>query len=146
MTKQIDIAYIVKKLTALNQKKLNLKEVSGFLAEYMHFEYTGFLINGKYYTEDERKIPAEQLTKLSQLKRPERGVWQSVSSTNEDMMNEYGISRVAILTNTNGVEIGQMIFGKPTSKTNLDRKDLAEVEMIITLMGTMIENGGRSKS
>ena len=147
LTKQIDVAYIVKKLTALNQKKLNLKEVSGFLAEYMHFEYVGFLVKGKYYIdEDEYKLPVEQLSEISHLKRPERGIWQNMAGVDKNVMNEYKVSRIAILTDTNGDEIGQMVFGRPTTKSTLDERDLVSTEMVASLMGTMIENGGRSKS
>ncbi|MBQ2659508.1 hypothetical protein IJF85_00830 [Candidatus Saccharibacteria bacterium] len=144
LTKQIDIAYIVKKLTGLNRKKLSLKEVSGFLAEYMHFDYVGFLINGRYYVEDDDyKLPAEALGEIAKLKRPERGVWQDTAVLPKEMKTEYGVMRVAILTNTNGDEIGQVVLGKPSAKANLDKKDLAEVEMIISLMGTLVENDGR---
>ena len=147
LTKQIDIAYIVKKLTTLNQRKLNLKELSGFLAEYMHFEYVGFLINGKYYVnDDDFKLPVNQLTEIASLKRPERGIWQNISDVNKNTASEHKVLRVAILTDTKGDVIGQMIFGRPTTKTVLDKRDLVSTEMIVGLMGTMIENGGRSKS
>ena len=59
------------------------------------------------------------------------------------MMAENGIYKVAMLVDTNGEMIGQVLLGKPTTKVNLDRNDLAEVEMILSLMGTMLENGGR---
>ncbi len=144
LTKQIDIAYIVKKLTTLNQKKINLKEVAGFLAEYMHFEYVGFLINGRYYVDDdEYKIPVDKLAKMTKMKRPARGIWQNTSEIEAEVAQEYNITRVAMITNTNGEEIGQVVFGKPISKATLDRKDLADVEMIVSLIGAMIENGGR---
>ena len=141
-TKKIDIAYIVKKLTMLNHRKLNLKDVSGFLAEYMHFEYVGFLANGKYYVQDDYKLPATVITEIDKLKMPTRGMWQETSALGA-LVSEYGISRVAVITNTNGDEIAQVIFGKPTAKAALDREDVANVEMIVNLMGTMLEKGGR---
>lgn len=142
-TKQIDIAYIVKKLTRLDRRKLNLKDVSGFLAEHMHFEYIGFLINEKYYIQDEYKIPVYKLAEIPNLKKPEKGIWQALNGINKNLPEEYEISRVAVITNTNGDIIGQMVFGKPTSKPTLDKRDLTDIEMVVSLMGTMIENGGR---
>ena len=142
-TKQIDIAYIVKKLTKLDRRKLNLKDISGFLAEHMHFEYVGFLVNGKYYVQDEYKLPVEKIAEIPKLAMPEKGVWQGLNGINKDMPEECEVSRIAVITDTNGDIIGQMVFGRPTSKQTLDKKDLTDMEMIISLMGTMIENGGR---
>lgn len=141
-TKQIDIAYIVKKLTKLNSKKLNLKDVSGFLAEHMNFAFVGFLVNGRFYVADDYKIPAEKVTEVEKLAAPARGVWQDVGELGATA-KEYGISRVATITNASGEVVGQMVFGKPASKANLDREDLTRTEMIISLMGTMIGNGSR---
>lgn len=142
-TRQIDIAYIVKKLTKLDRRKLNLKDVSGFLAEHMHFEYVGFLVNGKYYVQDEYKLPVDKIAEIPELKMPEKGIWQNLNGLNKDLPEEYEVSRVAVVTNTNGEIIGQMVFGRPTSKPTLDRQDVADTEMIVSLIGTMIENGGR---
>ncbi|MBR3220476.1 hypothetical protein IKF76_01250, partial [Candidatus Saccharibacteria bacterium] len=142
-TKQIDIAYIVKKLTRLDPKRLNLKDISGFLAEHMHFEYVGFLTNGKYYVQDEYKIPVDKIAEIPELKKPEKGIWQNLNGLNKHLPEEYEVSRVAIITDTNGEMIGQRVFGRPTSKAALDKRDLTDIEMIVSLMGTMIENGGR---
>lgn len=145
MTKQIDVAYIVKKLSRLDRKKMNLKEVSGFLAEYMHYEYVGFLVNGRYYAGDDGKLSAETIEKVSRLKMPTRGIWQDVTSLGA-VAKDAGILRVAAMADTQGEEIGQVVFGKPTTKATLDREDIARTEMVVNLIGTMIENGGRSKS
>ena len=142
-TKQIDIAYIVKKLTKLDRRKLNLKDISGFLAEHMHFEYVGFLVNGKYFVQDEYKLPVEKIAEIPRLKMPEKGAWQDLNGINKGMPEECEVSKIAVVTDTNGEIIGQMVFGRPTSKQTLDKKDLTDMEMIISLMGTMIENGGR---
>lgn len=143
MTKQIDLPYIVKKLSALDRKKPDLKEVSGFLAEHMHFSYIGFLIKGKLYVADECKIPAELLTKMSKLPAPAHGAWQDITKINIADLKESDVSRVAVLTGPNGEIVGQMIFGRPASKSALDHKDLVEIAMIASLMGTIIEDGSR---
>ena len=143
MTKQIDIAYIVKKLSNEDRKRINLKEVSGFLSEHLHFSYVAFFIKDKLYVADECKIPAELLTKISVLPLPTHGLWQPITDLDSTAIKESEITKVAILTSANGDMIGQIIFGRPASKTTLDHKDLVEISMIISLMGTIIEDGGR---
>lgn len=144
MTKQINLPYVVKKLSAIECKKANYKEISGFLSEYMHFSYIGFLIDGKFYVSDDCKIPAEVLTKIGKLPEPKHGAWQDTTTLGAEAMKEYDISRVAVLNGASGETLGQMIFGRPVSKTNLEHKDLVQVGMIVSLMGTIIEDGGRS--
>ena len=143
MTKQIDITYIVKKLSRLDWRKVNYRELSGFLAEHMHFEYVGFLVNGKYFTDDDYKIPVDKLVEVPGLKLAEKGIWQNMSGLDKNTVHEYGVYRVAMLMGANGDVIGQVLLGKPTTKTNLDRQDEAEVEMILSLIGTMVESGDR---
>lgn len=143
MDKQIDIAYIVKKLSRVDRRKMDLSDISGFLEEHLHFEYVGFLVQGQYYVVDEDKLPAQALTAIEKMPMPTRGIWQSMSTLDREVVRECGVSRVAVMTNTNGDEIGQVVFGKPTTKKSLDREDIARTEMVVNLMGTMIENGGR---
>ncbi len=143
MTKQIDIAYIVTKLSRMRTRKVNLKELSEFLAEHMHYTYVGFLVNGKMYISDEYKFAAEDLLKIPKMKVPAKGVWQNLTGLNAKIVRDNGIYRVAILSGANGDIIGQVVLGRPTTKTTLDRKDVVETEMIISLIGTMIGNGGR---
>ena len=141
MTKQMNIAYIVKKITALNRKQIDLREMAGFLAEHMHFSYVGFIVNGKFYGSDDFRMGASEIEEIAKLKVPEKGVWQNVSQISG--AKELEISRIGVLTNAKGEVIGQMVFGKPVSKVTLDRQDLTEVEMIVNLMAVVIENGGR---
>ena len=141
MTKQINIVYIVKKITALNRKQIDLREMAGFLAEHMHFDNVGFLVNGRFYGSDDFRMTAAALEEIEKLRKPERGIWQVVPKTRE--MQTAEISRVGVLTNTNGDVIGQMIIGKPLTKTSLSRQDLTEIEMIVNLMAVVVENGSR---
>ena len=143
MTKQIDLPYVVKKLSVIDRKKPNLKEISGFLSEHMHFSYVAFLVKDKLYVADDCKISTELLNKISKLPTPSHGVWQNITSLNIDLLKEADVSRVAVLTSAGGEVIGQMIFGRPASKSALDHKDLVEIAMIVSLMGTIIEDGSR---
>lgn len=143
MTKQIDLPYIVKKLSVVERRKSNLKDISGFLSEHMHFSYIAFLINDKLYVADDCKIPTELLTKISKLPAPAHGVWLDLDGINHETLKESEITRIATLTSANGEVLGQMIFGHQPAKTNLDHKDLVEIAMVVSLMGTIIEDGSR---
>ncbi len=143
LTKQIDIAYIVKKITTLNRRKLDLREISEFLAEHMHFAHVGFLINGRFYGSDDFRLSSDELSLIAKLKKPERGAWQDLKNISAEELKEMEVSRVGILTNANGEVIGQIILGTPSTKAMLDRKEMTEVEMITNLMAVVIENGGR---
>lgn len=146
MTKQINMPYVVKKLSSLDGKKINYKDVSGFLAEYTHFSYVGFIVKGKFYVADDCKIPNDLISDIEKLPAPTHGAWQSLTSLGTEKVKECEISRIAVLAGANGEIVGQMVFGRPTTKTTLEHKDLVEIAMIASLMGTMIEDGGRSKS
>lgn len=141
--KQIDLVYIVKKLSKVNTREPNLRDISGFLAEHMHFSYVGFLINGKYYTGDEYKIPVEELVEIPKLEFPARGIWQAAGSLNKEMTRKYGIYRVGVLVGASGEMVGQVILGRPTTRGEVDKKDWVEIEMVMSLMGTIVENGGK---
>lgn len=143
LTKKIDLAYIVKKLSQNDRKKPNLKEVSGFLAEHMHFSYVAFYVNDKLLVADEHKISEELLKKIIKLPSPEHRAWQDLSKLDQAAIKDAGISKVAVLAGANGEIVGQMIFGEPLYKTNLLHKDLVEMSMVASLIGTMIEDGTR---
>lgn len=143
LTKQIDVAYIVKKTSAASYKKIDLKELAGFLAEHMHFSYVGFLINGRLYGSEDYRVPADQLIAISKLKSPAHGIWQNFSSLNEETIKDLDISHIGIITDAAGDEIGQIILGKPATKTLLDKKDLMEIEMVISQVAIVVGNGSR---
>ena len=146
MTKQIDLPYIVKKLSNVDPKKPGYRDISGFLSEHMHFSYVGILVKGKFYVADDCKISNDLVSEITKLPAPAHGVWQSLSHISPEALKTAEISRVAILTSANGDIVGQMIFGKPVSKAVLEHRDLVEITMVTSLMGTIIEDGGRSKS
>ena len=146
MTKQINLPYIVKKISTFEHKKISRKEMSSFLAEYMHFSYIAFLIDGKLTVADDCKIPADLLAEIEKIPVSKEGIWQNINSIGAENLKKCDIFGIAVLTGSNGTVLGRMIFGHPTSKTTLEHKDLVEILMIVNLMGTIIEDGRRSKS
>lgn len=143
MTKQIDVVYIIKKLTNVRGRNVNLKDISGFLAEHMHLAYVGILVGDKMYIDDEHRFAPSEVKQIAALGKPEFGVWQDLTHVSTELINNLDITRVAGLTDPNGKVVGQIVLGRPTSKSTLDHNDLAEIEMVISLMRAMIGNGGR---
>lgn len=143
MTRQIDIAYIVKKLSTVDPKKSNFKEISSFLAEHTHFSYVGFIVKDKLYVADECNIPQDVVNRIVKLPVPVHGAWQDVSRLGENVLKDFEISRVGVMVGANGDVAGQMVFGKPVSRANLEHKELVELAIIVSLMGTLIEDGRR---
>lgn len=61
---QIDMAYIIKKLTRLPSKEVNLRDLASFLAEHLHVEYVGFLIDNQVWGSSSRKMDSEDVKML----------------------------------------------------------------------------------
>jgi hypothetical protein len=57
---------------------------------------------------------------------------------------ELDVSAIAALRDGSGKTFGQMILGKPNSKTSFSRRDLVEIEAIINLVAVII-NSKRGK-
>lgn len=140
-TKDIDVGYITKKMNRLTKRTLDLKELAGFLADHLHFEYIGFLINGRLYGSGNLEISNEELALISKLKIPERGIRQDIKPISK-ICSDSNIRDIALLYNTKNEVFGQIIVGPQTFKRNLDAKDIIEIEMIINLAAAII-NGNK---
>lgn len=137
-TKEIDIGYVTKKMNKLTKRTLDLKELAGFMADHLHFEYVGFLINGRLYGSGSLDISSDDLVDIEHLKTPARGVWQEINPKISKACMENDIKYIADLFNTKNEVFGQVIFGRSLTKRNLDRKDLIEIGMVIDLAATII--------
>ena len=139
-TRQIDMAYIIKKLNRLATKNVDLKELAGFLAEHLHFTYVGFLINGHLYGSSSTNFTLEDLEAISKLHSTEHGVWQTPTERVNRAFVEQDMGAVAELRNGKGKTFGQIIIGRPINKKQLERHDLAQAEMIINIVATIIDS------
>ncbi|MDO4507834.1 MAG: hypothetical protein Q4B65_00355 [Candidatus Saccharibacteria bacterium] len=137
--KQIDMLYIIKKLSRVPPKGVDINELADFLAEHMHFEYIGILIDGKVYGSDSRRIPDDGLALVSKLGKPEDGVWQEFDETTA-VWKGLDLSAVAALRNASGKTFGQVLVGKPLGKISFSRRDLVQVETIINLAAIIIDS------
>ncbi len=144
-TKDIDIGYVTKKMNKLTKKTLDLKELSGFLADHLHIEYVGFLINGRLYGSGNLDVSSDELVAISKMKSPERGIWQDTKAVSEICMKS-DIKNIAELYNVDNKVFGQILLGHSLSKKNLGTKDLIEIEMVINLAAAIINGEARKKA
>lgn len=135
--KQIDMAYIIKKIT--KSRNLDIKELAEFLAEHMHFEYIGFIIDGQVYNSLPRYLSGDGVEMIKNMGEPEHGIWQKVNESSATW-KEMGLTAVAALRNSDGKVYGQIIFGKPTGKISFSHRDRIEIETVVNLVSTTIEN------
>ena len=139
-SESIDIAYVVKKLNVMATSKVNMNELSGFLADHLHFSYVGILLKGKLYGSEAKQLSTEDLKVIANLPEPKRGIWQQFNKNASEIASKNEIKAVAILVDSKGKKIGQLILGRPETKNGLERRDLIQLEMLINLTAETIDN------
>lgn len=142
---QIDMVYIIKKLSHAAPKGVDLKEMAAFLADHMHFEYIGFLVDGEVYGSTQRNISDTGIKMIAGLGNPERGVWQEFDESTV-VWQKLDLAAVAALRDANGKTFGQVMVGKPINRVSFSRRDLIQVETIINLVSVIIDSKRRKKS
>ena len=133
---------MVKKITKLNPKTVDYKNLAAFLAEHMHFEYIGFLIDGQLYGSKQYPINEDSVKMIGGLGDPENGVWQKVDERNLDWQRAK-LSAVAALRNNKNKTYGQMLIGDPMGKIEFEKRDLVQVELIISLVASTLSTKGK---
>lgn len=138
----MDIAYITKRLNGITPQDLNLRDLATFLSDHMHFEYVGFLIDGRLYGSGSLPLSANELKQIDNLKAAKAGsVWQEFNESVEKICAKQEITAIAELHDAKGKAFGQIILGKPLGKTKFDRRDLIQTEMVINLVAAVIDSG-----
>lgn len=142
---KVDLAYVIKKLNRIAPRNANLKELASFLAEHLHFNYIGFIINGRLYSSNDASLSNEEIHAISELKTNERGVWQTPNSTVTKIFVDENINAVAELRNAKGQVFGQILVGNPTGKKHFERHDLVQLEMIINIVANVVYSSKRTR-
>lgn len=135
-TKQIDLGYITKRLRRLDKQNVDYKELAGFLAQHLKFDYVGFLINGRLYGSKTMNLSAEDSAEYKKLKIPKTSIWYEFDRTRTE---EDEIARVALLVNSKDEPSGQILLGHPNSRRILTKRELIELEMVLRLSGAIID-------
>ena len=140
MVGQVDLAYVIRKLNRIATKNVDLRDLAGFLADHLHFAYVGFVINGRLYGSKALAVSSDELSKISHLRSVTSGVWQEPTKPVKEILDELDLKAVAELKNAKGKPFGQIIVGKPLGKSNFERRDLVQLEMIINLVAMVIDS------
>ena len=146
MINQINIGYISRKLNKLIGEKVDAKELAGFLADHLHYDYIGFLINGKLYGSGNIGISSKLLEKAADLGAPETGIWQEVDEKTKDELEQNGVEAIAALFDDKGRQFGQVIFGKRSfGVESLSRKEEAQIEFAVNLTALVLNPKSRTR-
>ena len=135
-TKQLDLGYITRKLRLLNKQNVDYKELAGFLAQHLKFDYLGFFINGRLYGSKPMTLSNEDSTEYKKLTLPKSGIWYDFNRAHTE---EDEIAQVAVLLNTKNEPSGQILLGRPNSRRVLTKRELIEIEMVLKLAGAIID-------
>lgn len=138
---EIDISYIVKKMTAIVGYDINLTELSSFLCDHLHFQYIGFIINGELCGSSKLKISPEALAEISASKKVTGGIWLEPDEKLSTTMKRLDISAIAELRDSKGKIIGQVVFGKPNGHISFENRDLVPVEIVLQVLPAVIKPG-----
>ena len=111
---QINMTYIIKKMNKM-APKVDLCDLAAFLADNLHFEYVGFMLDDELIGSDKR--------------RPSQGELEVISD----------------LRDARGEVFGKMAVGRPVGKSRLTRRDLVELEMIVNIVAALIDTKSEVK-
>lgn len=135
---EINIDYVIKRLSKVQARDVDLHEMADFLASHLHFDYIGFVVNKRFYESEESEFTTDTLKALDQLKSAQHGIWQDLNSTSGKILKHNHIVAVAELCDDKGKVFGQMLIGKPIRKHTLNRYDLIRLETVVNMIATLI--------
>ncbi len=142
----VDIVYIVKKLSALSSEYLDYKELAGFLADHLHFVSIGLVINGKLYNSENIKISNADIAKIEAMRTPARGIWLALSDTETKLLKRHGIETAAVLRDGNGKVVGKVLLGRPMGNMSFASRRLLPIETALTMTASVISAEGKPKN
>ncbi len=145
-TKDINYPFIVKKLNRMATQNVKMRELADFLADYLHFQDVGFIVQSKFYATNSLKLKKDQIAQIALLKNSEKTIWQEVDPATKVILDGINLKAVAELRNAKGRPFGQILVGRPTGKMELEKRDLIELETIINLVASLIDSAERIKS
>ncbi len=141
----VDMVYIIKKLNKFTPRtNADLRELADFLADHMHFESIGLLIDKQIHGSSLSNITVDEVEAISKLADPENDIWQKINES-EDPWQKLDVSAVAALRDSSGKTFGQVIIGKPVGKINFNQRDIVQIETVINLVATTISSKRNAK-
>lgn len=137
---EVDVAYIVKRLTALVGDNVDLTELSAFLSDHLHFQYIGFVMNDKVRGVKQLRITQETVTEIAKLRKSSAGIWLEPGTGLAETLKKLDIVAVAEMRDGKGKVIGQILFGRPNGRISFESRDLVPIEIVIQALPMVIES------
>lgn len=144
-TQQINLGYITKKLEKLVGQEFNPAEVSSFLADHLHLQYTAIIAGGKIYESRPTSITAEQISAISVIPTSSRSLWVSPGTHTGQLLENLDITEVIELRNDAGDACGHLLLGRPISKS-LRKNDHAKLAVVAQMVATIISTKKRTRA
>ena len=141
LSDRIQLGYITKKIDNIKPKDFNPRELVQFLAETLHYENCALILPKHTYATDNVRFSTDEADDLLRLKPADGLIW--AKTPERTLKNGFCISEVASLRDSNGKEIGKLVFGKKVNGHALQRKELAKVEAVANMVSVLIEEGHR---
>lgn len=140
-TDEVDVSYIVKKLTKLVGYDVNLVELASFLRDHLHFQYVGFVMNGEVYGSGKMKISPETIENIGKLKKNDDEIWLEPDEELNKVLRKLGIIAIAELRDSKGKIVGQVLFGKSSGHFDLEDRDLVPIEIVMQVIPVVTHPG-----
>ena len=137
LSDRIQLGYITKKLDNIKPKDFDPKELAQFLADTLHYEECALILAKHTYVTNNMRFPSDEAESIMRLKPTDGSVW--VKTPEKVLNNGFCISEVATLKNSDGKEIGRLVFGKRVGGRTLPRKELIKVEAVVNMVSVIVE-------
>ncbi|MCL2002129.1 hypothetical protein FWG76_01855 [Candidatus Saccharibacteria bacterium] len=141
--RSVDMVYIIKKINRLAGQKVDLKNLAEFLADRMHFEYVGFLLEGRLWGSKKIDLADNELFQISKMKHSSNYIWLYVDDELKPVFERSSLAAVAQMRNARGQVFGHILIGKPLGEIKFEQRDLTQVESIINLVAAVVNSGER---
>jgi len=142
----IDMVYLVKKLELISKSYINYHELADFLAEHLHFQYIGLIIDGHLYGSKLTKISTTEIAKITKMKPADKGIWLTLTDDVKETLKSTNVEAVAELRSANGEVVGKIILGRTLGNINFKSRNQNAIETALTLTAAAInsEKGPRN--
>lgn len=142
---RVDLGYIMKKLEAIQVKQdFEPREVAGFLADSMHYDYVVLIVNGVPHYSSSLKFTAPEVEKLHKMHHESHKEWYLADEIDGQMVDKYKISRVGVLRDQRGHEMGKIVFGEHQSDVKLSYREEAKHDAVVKNLAACIAEINKS--
>ncbi|MCL2038362.1 hypothetical protein FWG86_00430 [Candidatus Saccharibacteria bacterium] len=139
--RSVDMVYIIKRINRLAGQKVDLKNLAEFLADRMHFDYVGFLIDGRLWGSEKIDLADNELVLISKMKHSTNYIWLYVDDALKPVFERSNLAAVAQMRNARGQVFGHILIGRPLGEIEFAQRDLTQVESIVNLVAAIVDSG-----